>query len=80
MSFERRLEDVERHIEPHPHAVAVVYRDETPEGEDTPTTLTDEESELYHRLLAEALESNPDAAGYTLYLDLQNPRWAVWEP
>ncbi|WP_170159606.1 hypothetical protein [Calidithermus terrae] len=57
----------------------VVYRDESTEGEDAPTTLSDAEAALYHQLLAEALESNPYAQGFTLYLS-ENPRWVTWEP
>jgi hypothetical protein len=79
MGFERRLEDVERRLDPHPRVIAVTYRPEPVGDEDAPTVLTDEESELYHRLLAEALEANPLANGFTLYLSPERPRWETWE-
>lgn len=78
MSIESRLSELESRLDPHPHAVAVVYRHEVAEAEDAPTTLTDEESELCRTLLAEALEAAPYAQGYTLYLS-EHPHWKMWE-
>lgn len=79
MSIESRLSDLESRLNPHPRVVAVVYRHEPVGDEDAPTTLTDEESELYHELLSKALESNPLANGFTLYLSPERPRWESWE-
>ncbi len=76
--MKRRLEHLESRLSPHPRVVVVTYRPEPAEGEDAPTTPTPEERLLYHHLLAEALESNPYAQGYTLFLDHENPRWEVW--
>lgn len=79
MSLESRIESLESRLSPQPRVIVVTYRPEPVEGEDAPTTLTDDELDLYHRLLAEALESNPYAQGFTLYLDPSNPRWETWE-
>ncbi|WP_169730645.1 hypothetical protein [Calidithermus chliarophilus] len=78
MSLDKRVSELESRLSPHPQVIALVYRPEPlDEGEDAPTTLSDAEAALYHQLLAEALESNPYAQGFTLYLS-ENPRWEVW--
>lgn len=78
-SFESRLSEAEARLNPHPRVVTVVYRPEpVAEGEDTPDDLTAEEIALRDRLLAEALEAEPHANGYSLFLDPDDPRWVAW--